>query len=70
MERISLPIIIYSSRALVYSNKNYTIPFDGSTIGPGHVNLRLDLIPYILPAIMVCRFIRQNPSNQMQLGIL
>ncbi|WP_458719901.1 hypothetical protein [Candidatus Nitrosocosmicus sp. R] len=43
MERISLPIIIYSSRALVYSNENYTIPFDGSTIGPGHVNLRLDL---------------------------
>ena len=30
------------SRALVYSNENYTIPFDGSTIGPGHVNLRLD----------------------------
>jgi hypothetical protein len=31
------------SRALVYSEENYTIPFGGSTIGPGHVNLRLDL---------------------------
>ena len=31
------------SRALVYSKENYTLPFGGSTIGPGHVNLRLDL---------------------------
>lgn len=31
------------SRALVYSKENYTISFGGSTIGPGHVNLRLDL---------------------------
>ena len=31
------------SRALVYSKENYTVPFGGPTIGPGHVNLRLDL---------------------------
>ena len=31
------------SRALVYSKENYTLPFGGSTMGPGHVNLRLDL---------------------------
>ncbi len=31
------------ARALVYSKENYTIPFGGSTIGPGYVNLRLDI---------------------------
>lgn len=31
------------SRALVYSKENYTIPFGGSTIGPGYINLRLDM---------------------------
>lgn len=31
------------SRALVFSNENYTVPFGGSTMGPGYVNLRLNL---------------------------
>lgn len=31
------------SRALVYSNENYTTTFGGSRVGPGYVNLRLEL---------------------------
>jgi len=31
------------SSALVKSKINYTVPFGGTTIGPGYVNLRLDL---------------------------
>jgi hypothetical protein len=31
------------SRALVYSKENYTLPYGGSAIGQGYVNLRLDL---------------------------
>lgn len=31
------------SRALVYSKENYTLPFGSSTVGPGYVNLQLDL---------------------------
>jgi hypothetical protein len=31
------------TRSLVYSKTNYTEPFGGTTIGPGHVQLRLNL---------------------------
>ena len=39
------------ARALVYSKINYTEPFDGSTIGPGYVKLRLDLSSIHSPSV-------------------
>src|SRR5215471_1071933 len=39
------------TRALVYSKINYTEPFDGPTIGPGYVKLRLDLSSIHSPSV-------------------